>query len=62
MNYGVIERAGSWFKYQGENIAQGADNVVIYLREHPELFNQIKNELFAIVDREATGLTKGSED
>ena len=62
MNYGVIERAGSWFKYQGENIAQGADNVVIYLREHPELFNQIKNELFAIVDREVTGLTKGSED
>ena len=62
MNYGVIERAGSWFKYQGENIAQGADNVVIYLREHPELFNQIKNELFEIVDREATGLTKGGED
>lgn len=62
MNYGVIERAGSWFKYQGENIAQGADNVVVYLREHPELFNQIKNELFEIVDREATGLTKGGED
>ena len=53
MNYGVIERAGSWFKFHGENIAQGADNTVIYLRENPEVSKQVKDELFSIVEREA---------
>lgn len=61
INYGVIERAGSWFKYRGKNIAQGADNTVMYLRENPEVFKQVKDELFSIVEREANAISKGSE-
>lgn len=48
--YGVIERAGAWFKYNGENIAQGAQNTADYLKEHPELFNEVKSELFKILE------------
>lgn len=61
INYGVIERTGSWFKFHGENIAQGADNTVVYLRENPEVFKQVKDELFSIVEREANAISKGSE-
>lgn len=55
INYGVIERAGSWFKFNSQNLAQGADNTVVYFREHPEVFEQVKNELFDIVARETGG-------
>lgn len=60
MNYGVIERAGSWYKYHGDNLAQGADNVIILLRDNEELFNQMKDELFEIMEREVEALAGGS--
>lgn len=47
--YGIIEKAGSWLKYKGENLAQGADNTVALLRDNPQIFNQIKQELFSLV-------------
>lgn len=61
INYGVIERAGSWFKYKGDNLAQGADNTVVYLRENLDVFNTIKDELFNIVEREAEALAEAKE-
>ena len=61
INYDIIEKAGSWFKYKGKNIAQGADNTVAYLREHPDLFNEIKDELFSIVEREAEAISEEGE-
>ena len=61
MDYGVIERAGSWFKYNNQNLAQGADNTVAFLRENPQMFNAIKDELFSIVEREAEAITEGGE-
>ncbi len=33
----VIVRKGAWYSYDGENIAQGRDNVVKYLEENPEI-------------------------
>lgn len=38
---GFIDKAGSWFSYQGQKIGQGKDNTRIYLKEHPELANEI---------------------
>lgn len=52
IEYGVIEKAGSWFKYKGENIGQGADNTVKILRGNPKKYNEIKNELFKEVQSE----------
>ena len=34
---GYITKKGSWFAYDGENIGQGADAVIEWLRENPEL-------------------------
>lgn len=55
---GIIERAGSWMKYKGENLAQGADNTVAYLKNNMDIFEKIKGELFNIVAVEAERLTK----
>lgn len=55
---GIIERAGSWMKYKGDNLAQGADNTVAYLKNHLDIFEKIKSELFNIVAIEAERITK----
>ena len=33
----------------------------MYLRENPEVFKQVKDELFSIVEREANAISEGSE-
>ncbi|MBQ5840839.1 MAG: recombinase RecA [Clostridia bacterium] len=41
----IIERAGSWFAYGGERLAQGRDNVRDYLKQHPELSAEIEGKV-----------------
>lgn len=61
IEWGVIERAGSWMKYKGENLAQGADNTVAYLKKNLDKFEKIKKELFDLVSAEAERITKDGE-
>ena len=43
----LLQKSGSWFSYNGERIAQGRDNVRIYLREHPEVRDEIEQRIRA---------------
>jgi len=36
-----VEKAGAWYSYKGEKIGQGKDNSREYLREHPEIADEI---------------------
>jgi len=42
---GVITRKGAWYSYNGENIAQGRDNVMKYLEENPDIANTINQQV-----------------
>ncbi|WP_424245514.1 recombination protein RecA [Elusimicrobium posterum] len=42
---GFIEKSGSWFIYGSEKLGQGADNARMYLKENPEVSNEIENKL-----------------
>lgn len=57
--YGVIERAGAWYRYNGENLANGMDNTVSYLKEHEDTYNKIHKDLMAIINGEVSQLTGG---
>jgi recombination protein RecA len=37
----IVEKAGAWYSYNGEKIGQGKDNSREYLKEHPEVANEI---------------------
>ncbi|MGN6327606.1 MAG: recombinase RecA [Rhodanobacter sp.] len=37
----LIEKSGAWYSYNGERIGQGKENVRQYMREHPEMTNEI---------------------
>jgi recombination protein RecA len=37
----IVEKAGAWYSYNGEKIGQGKDNSREYLKEHPEVADEI---------------------
>lgn len=41
----VLKRKGSWLAYKGETIAQGKDAVANYIKEHPDLMEEIKKDV-----------------
>ncbi len=48
LQYEIIQKSGSWFSYQGERLAQGKENVRIYLKDHPELAEEIAQKAIAL--------------
>jgi recombination protein RecA len=41
----IIDKSGAWYSYKGDRIGQGKDNVRQYLREHPQLTDEIDQQL-----------------
>ncbi|WP_339899509.1 recombinase RecA [uncultured Gilvimarinus sp.] len=54
---GMIDKAGSWYSYNGDKIGQGKNNVVKFLQENPE----IAQELEGRVRGEMLGTVKAPE-
>ena len=44
---GIVEKAGAWFSYKGEKIGQGRENAKIFLKEHPDIANEIEAKIRA---------------
>lgn len=44
---GLVDKAGAWYSYQGDKIGQGKQNAIQYLRDHPELANDIEAKVKA---------------
>jgi recombination protein RecA len=43
---GIIEKAGSWYKYEGEKLGQGSDAASQHLKENPKIVEKIRKQLF----------------
>mgnify|MGYP001806170494 CR=1 FL=1 len=41
----IIEKSGSWFSYNSTRIGQGRENAKTYLKEHPEVANEIETSI-----------------
>ena len=59
---GFVEKSGSWFSYNSERIGQGRENAKAYLKENPDIANQIE----ALIRQNANGIAEemmiGHED
>ena len=42
IEFNIIEKSGSWFSYNGNKIGQGRDNVIAYLKNNPELADEVE--------------------
>lgn len=45
--FGIIDISGAWFKYKGENFAQGRENAKNYLAENEKIRDEIENAVKA---------------
>ena len=45
VNLDIIEKAGSWFSYNGERIGQGRENVKKYLKENPDILKEVEGKV-----------------
>jgi recombination protein RecA len=50
----IVEKSGAWYAYKGEKIGQGKDNAREFLRENPEMAQEIETRI-----REAVGIVGG---
>ncbi len=46
-NHNVVEKSGAWYSFDGERIGQGRENAKQFLREHPEITDQIRQRVLA---------------
>jgi len=49
----LIEKSGAWFSYKGERLGQGRENAKVFVREHPDIAQELSTKL-----RELLGLAK----
>jgi len=45
VNLDIIEKSGSWFSYNGEKIGQGRENVKTYLKNNPEVMQEVEKKV-----------------
>jgi recombination protein RecA len=44
---GIVEKAGAWFSYNGENVAQGREAAKQYLRDNPKVMAELDKKVRA---------------
>jgi len=47
VKHDIVDKAGAWYSYNGDRIGQGKDNVRNFFKEHPEIAQDIDQQLRA---------------
>ena len=63
---GIIDKAGSWYSYKNTRLGQGKESARTYLKENPEVANEIENSIRAnsgiLVDTITGGMQENEGD
>src|SRR6266550_3884157 len=54
VNHRIVEKSGAWYAYKGEKIGQGKDNTREFLKDNPDVAEEIEQKI-----REAVGIAGG---
>ena len=44
----IVNKSGAWYAYLGEKIGQGRENAKVYLKEHPDVMQEIEDKVRAL--------------
>ena len=47
VQYGLVEKAGAWYSYNGDRIGQGKDNVRMFLKENTDIAQHLESQIRA---------------
>ena len=56
VDFRIVQKSGTWFSYNELRLGQGRENAKSFLRENPEVFQEIEKQV-----RVKLGLEKGEE-
>ena len=42
---GIVRKSGAWYTYNGDQLGQGKENARSFLRENPDLANEIEKQI-----------------
>ena len=56
----AVNKSGSWYAYNGAKIGQGRENAKKYLREHPEVMQDVENKVRAFYNLPEDVLAKNA--
>ena len=49
-DYDIIKKAGSWYSYESEKIGQGREKAKAFLKENPNILEEVEKKLYAKLD------------
>ena len=44
-NLNIVNKSGAWYAYNGNKIGQGRENAKLYLKEHPEVMEEVERKV-----------------
>ncbi|MEX5713424.1 DNA recombination/repair protein RecA, partial [Parafrankia sp. FMc6] len=45
VEHGIIRKSGAWYTYEGDQLGQGKENARSFLRDNPDLANEIEKRI-----------------
>ncbi|MBO5252830.1 MAG: recombinase RecA [Clostridia bacterium] len=57
----IVQKSGAWFSYNGTRIGQGRDNAKNFLRDNPEIFDEVAEKVRANAAKLYAKTPKGAE-
>ena len=45
MEHGFVRKAGAWYTYEGDQLGQGKENARNFLKDNPDLANEIEKKI-----------------
>jgi len=58
----IVEKAGSWFSYNGQRVGQGRENAKTFLLENPDIADEIENRIRQNAGLIADAIMAGPDD
>lgn len=58
VEHGFIRKAGAWYTYEGDQLGQGKENARNFLKDNPDLANEIERK---IKEKLGVGVRKDAE-
>ena len=61
VQYGILEKSGSWFSYNGSKLAQGKEAAKKVLKDNPELCEELTAKLYEVINAKGAPVAASEE-
>jgi recombination protein RecA len=45
VEHGIVRKSGAWYTYEGDQLGQGKENARAFLRDNPDLANELEKKI-----------------